>query len=445
MSDAYFDGLNEKLLSAIPPGAQRVLELGCANGRLGEVFKQRHAGVEWTGVDRSAGALTHAADRLDRVINADLACVDAATLGAGYDTIVIGNLLEYLPDPARLLRAVHAAAEDEARLVCCAPNMSHISVLERLLAGDAGDDSGGPLSDTRIRVLSLASMMKLLLDAGWLPNLRDYFGIGHPRQEFIHALVAAAAQIGIPSPTAARNILVYQMIIDCIKSPPVPPFEAASFSVVVPVTNSSQLALNVMQSPGLHEVNAPVIEVRGATSAADAFTRGAEQIKTSWLVFAHQDVYFPAGSGRALAGVLGSVPAAQANEELIGFAGMRLGSAGNAEHAGLVIDRVARFDHPAAAEAVSLDEFAVAMTPRTEHRIDPALGWHLWGTDLCLAAAYRRARAPRIVRVPLFHNSYNDGVLPPAFHQSAGTLLAKYSDLQSIPTLCGTLSPGPLR
>jgi hypothetical protein len=49
------------------------------------------------------------------------------------------------------------------------------------------------------------------------------------------------------------------------------------------------------------------------------------------------------------------------------------------------------------------------------------------------------------MRVPLFHNSCNDGVLPPAFHQSAGTLLAKYSALKSIPTLCGTLSPGPLR
>jgi hypothetical protein len=34
----YYDGLNQKLLAAIPTDAQRVLELGCANGRLGQRF-----------------------------------------------------------------------------------------------------------------------------------------------------------------------------------------------------------------------------------------------------------------------------------------------------------------------------------------------------------------------------------------------------------------------
>lgn len=32
---AYHDGLNAKLLDAIPTDARHVLELGCASGRLG--------------------------------------------------------------------------------------------------------------------------------------------------------------------------------------------------------------------------------------------------------------------------------------------------------------------------------------------------------------------------------------------------------------------------
>jgi hypothetical protein len=282
--------------------------------------------------------------------------------------------------------------------------------------------------------------MKLLLDAGWLPNLRDYFAFGHPNQDFVRALMAAAAQIGIPAQTASRNILLYQMIIDCVKAPSPPPRLTTQFSVVVPVTNAAQLALNVTRSPGLREVGAPVIEVRDATSAADAFARGVAQIETPWVVFAHQDVYFPVGSGRALAAEFGAVATARANEELIGFVGLRKGAAGEAEPAGLVIDRIARIDHPAVQDAISMDEFAVAMTPHTVHRIDPALGWHLWGTDLCLAARSRGGVA-RIVRVPLYHNSYNDGALSPTFQKSLDILRAKYPHMAAIPTLCGTFGP----
>jgi len=108
--------------------------------------------------------------------------------------------------------------------------------------------------------------------------------------------------------------------------------------------------------------------------------------------------------------------------------------------AGLVIDRTARLDFPAADAALSMDEFAVAMASASVHRIDPALGWHLWATDLCLAAAGRTGgRQARIVRVPVFHNSYNDGILPAAFQRSASLLKAKYAQLPRIPTLCGVI------
>jgi hypothetical protein len=421
MNEEYLRWLNDKLLAAMVPAGRHVLGLGCDDGRLREAFKRLHPDTEWTSIDRTA-----------------------AILGEGYDTVVIVDLLEKSADPARLLREVFAATVPGSRLVCSVSNVSHVSVLERLLAGDLSYDTEGPLDATHVRLLSPASTMKLLLDSRWLPNVRDICNIVHPRPEFANALVAAAAQIGIPPKTAERNILCYHMIIDCIKAPPVPLGAPAPFSVIVPVNNPAQLELNVTRSPGLREVDAPVIEVEGATSAADAFAQGARRAATPWVVFAHQDVYFPMGAGRALAAELGSVPVAQANEELIGFAGVRSGPAGNAEQAGLVIDRLTRFDYPSVGKALSIDEFAVAMTPGTVHRIDSTLGWHLWATDLCIAAARRpEGREARIVRIPLFHNSYYDDMLPPAFHRSTEILFAKYSHLKAIPTLCGVLKARP--
>ena len=49
--------------------------------------------------------------------------------------------------------------------------------------------------------------------------------------------------------------------------------------------------------------------------------------------------------------------------------------------------------------SLSIDEFAVALTRDTSHEIEAALGWHLWATDLCVAAARRPPRRCLIVRV----------------------------------------------
>ena len=83
--------------------------------------------------------------------------------------------------------------------------------------------------------------------------------------------------------------------------------------------------------------------------------------------------------------------------------------------------------HPASVAAVSIDELAIVIARESLHRIDPALGWHLWATDLCLTAITRHGVLPRLVRLPLFHNSSNDYVLPEAFHRSAATLAAKHA------------------
>lgn len=438
---AYFDGLNEKLLGAIPANARRVLELGCANGRLGEAFKRNHIDAHWTGVDISPEPLAHAATVLDQVILADLQAPDDAVLGGGYDTIVIGDLLEHLREPRGLLEVVHRLSAADARLVCCVPNMAHLSVLERLLAGDLSYDAAGLLDATHLRFMTPASTFKVLLDAGWLPHLTDHFAVGHQNTAFVQAVLAAAGSLGIPSQTAARNVFLYQMVLDCTKAPAPPRSTGAQpFSVVVAVNNPTQLALNVTRSPGLIEVEAPVIAIEHATSAADAFARGCERAATEWIVFCHQDVYFPSGSGRALASTLAATGLGGANGQLIGFAGIAGQAGGQMAHAGLVIDRLSRFDHPDSWGAVSIDEFAVALTRQSRHHIDPALGWHLWATDLCLAASSKDPPcAARIARVPLFHNSYNDGVLPPAFHESARRLIAKYPSFPRIPTLCGTI------
>lgn len=438
----YYDGLNLKLLAAIPPDARRVLELGCANGRLGQRFKEIHPQAEWWGVDLSADAAATAAPHLDRVFTLDLDSADLSQLGTGFDVIVIGDLLEHLRRPQAVLEALYDMTAPGAQIVCCLPNMAHASVIERLIGGDISYDPVGLLDQTHLRFFSPGSAFKTFLDAGWLPHMQDQYRVEVPQTRFAAHLLDAAMALGLPRETALRNMGLYQMILVCRKWPMQMLASGARtvpFSVIVPVNRPWQYELNIARSPGLREVQADIVAVQGAGSAAEAYRTGVARAANAWCVMAHQDVYFPVGTGYALAQQLGAMDAAGMQPLPIGFAGID-GSAGAVRHAGMVIDRRALFRHERSTAAVSIDELAVCLHRDSAVSIDPTLGWHLWATDLCLQAQSLAGRPiAQILDVPLFHNSVGDYQVPDEFNVSAARLLDKYPQLGTIPTLCGEL------
>lgn len=442
----YYEGLNEKLFAAIPP-SRKVLELGCAAGRLGELYKKLHPQATWMGVDHNAEALQQAARRLDGTFQMNLDEASFDGVGDGYDCVVMGDLLEHLKEPEKLLENLARITTPEASLACCAPNMGHVSVFERMLLGDLSYDENGLLDRTHLRFLSCSSLFKMLLDAGWLPTLHDTYVVGHNQPALIEKLKEAARLLSVPPATAERFLSTYQMVVRCKKSAKTASEVVKSpFSVIVPVTQDTQLHLDILKSRGLAEVNPQVLLGRGASSAAQAFQWGLQQSTSPWLLLCHQDVYFPKGSGQAIARILSEIPDSEAQRTILGFAGLTI-KQGTEEldlaKAGLLVDRVNLFDFPESNSAVSIDEFAVILHRNCKYRIDPRLGWHLWATDLCLQAIFDRQQRThaRVLRVPLFHNSLNDGSLPPAFYESAKRLAAKYPQLGFIPTLCGNL-PG---
>jgi 2-polyprenyl-3-methyl-5-hydroxy-6-metoxy-1,4-benzoquinol methylase len=440
---AYFNGLNQKLFSTLPARARSVLELGCANGRLGAQYKISHPDTRWTGIEISADAAREAAHHLDEVHVIDVESEDLSRLPGGYDLVVLGDLLEHMKHPERLLERLFDMTAENANMVICLPNMGHVSVLHRLLAGDISYDDAGLLDRTHLRFYSAASAFKTILDAGWLPDLQDTYDVPITENKTDHLIMLAAESMGLPSATARRNLSMYQMVINCIKWPLeniANIAEPERFSVIVPVTRPWQNELNIKRSPGLAEVQAEIICISNAENAAQAYAKGRSMAKHPWVIFAHQDVYFPTGTGYAISKQLGRLTREHKTTIPAGFAGIARDPVNGASMpAGLVIDRTRLFNQPASQAAISLDEFAIAMHHDMQAHIDPKLGWHLWATDLCLQQNILHRTAPHVLRVPLFHNSTTAHSLPPEFEESARILAMKYPTLRNIPTLCGAI------
>ncbi|MGI4847652.1 MAG: hypothetical protein ACRYGK_05890 [Janthinobacterium lividum] len=142
--------------------------------------------------------------------------------------------------------------------------------------------------------------------------------------------------------------------------------------------------------------------------------------------------------------MLDAIPAQDAATELMGFIGLVKNAQDQVRESGFVVTRSGAASHlasnPVNERAISLDELGIIVHRETLHRIDPAFGWHLWGTDLCLQAEQRfPARPARTLGVPIFHNSNFDGTLPAGFDASGKILLEKYPELAIIPSLCKCL------
>lgn len=415
---APFDPL---LLDALP-AARRVLAVGCG-ADLAQAYRRRHPDAQW-----------HSAD--DRV--------SLSRIGSPCDLIVLGLGLGH-PEQARaLLASLQGLASADARLMVQIENSAQLSTIEQIIEADLSGSLAGSDACTH----TPASAYKLLMDAGWMPTLAARRDAEPARAGIATAALSIAELLDIPRGTATRMLSIGQFVV-CAKRPfaaaPTTP-ASANFTVVVPTTRERQLRLNVEQSPGLREVDARIVSCRHAGSAAEALQQALPSCDADWVLLCHQDVYFPSGFGQRLAALLASVPPNERSRTLIGFVGMGVNPSSHTyEPAGFVIDRLHAADHPASDKAISIDELAIVVARDSIHHIDPRLGWHLWATDLCLTAICQHQMFPHIVRLPLFHNSVTDYVLPNGFYESAAVLAAKHAAFGPIPTLCGTIDANFLK
>ncbi len=396
---AAFDPL---LLNALP-SARRVLAIGCG-ADLVSAYRRLHPDAQWQ----------HADD-----------CDSLPGTGSPFDLIVLGRGLGHRDDARALLTKLGSRADTDASLVVQLENSASLSTIERVIEADLSEPLLAGTDD--LRTHSPASVYKLLMDAGWMPTLAARRDAEPSSAGIAAAALSIADLLDIPRVTAQRTLTIEQFVVCARRTFVAAPTSAAvaSFTVVVPTTRERQLRLNVEQSPGLREVDARIVSCRHAHDAAEALQKALPSCEADWVLMCHQDVYFPSGFGQ---------------RTLIGFVGIGVNATSHSyDAAGFVIDRLHAADHPASDTAVSIDERAIVVARDSVHRIDPALGWHLWGTDLCLTAICQHQLFPRIVRLPLFHNSVTDYQLPSGFFDSAALLAQKHAGFGPIPTLCGMI------
>lgn len=152
----------------VPLSSQRILELGCSAGALGDALKRRN-GANVLGVEIDAEYATAAARRLDRVVVADAQSFLAGDMPfeGPFDTLIAADTLEHLVDPWRALSHAVAWLDPGATVVVSVPNVLHWVGLLRILATRRWPrDDAGVFDRTHLRWFTQRDATELLAGAG---------------------------------------------------------------------------------------------------------------------------------------------------------------------------------------------------------------------------------------------------------------------------------------
>ena len=222
----------------------------------------------------------------------------------------------------------------------------------------------------------------------------------------------------------------------------------ARLSFVVCLADDATLKANLLASPCLgpgspHEV----IAVRNAPSAAAGLSLGLARARHELVVCVHQDVVLPSGWDRL---VVDQYRRAEQQCGSIGVAGVYgVGEVREAPGQPLAVARIGRVvdrgrwldEGPELpARAATLDELLLVIRRDTPLRFDPALGFHLYGADLCLQAGERGLAV--VVLGALCHHNSRSVRLPESFLASAETFARKWDHRLPIATPCAVFDRG---
>jgi len=438
---SYYEGCNQWLLRAVPTESERILEVGCGAGRLGSALKDLRPGRVVFGVEREAGPAGEAGRRLDGVFCIDVENEAPPLPPASLDCILYGDVLEHLHDPGAVLERDRALLRPDGVVVCSIPNLLHHSVVTQLLRGDFQYQDRGLLDATHLRFFTFATAIKLLLDAGYAPDIVD--GIEIPGADpMVDAAVPLLNMLRADPGRTRRYMNTQQMIVlgrPAYRSgPDLPAAEDPTLTFVANVNDQSQLENNLLRSPVIRNGNHEVLLFRDRTSAAEGFNAGIAEAHGDLVVLVHQDVYLPKGWDARL---ISQWHTANSVGDPVGVAGV-IGVADRRipkDHLGRVVDRDNLLDtgNRVPQQVDGLDELLLLVPRDTSLRVDPNLGWHLYGTDLCLQA--QRAGLRTMVLDALCHHNSLIARPPATYWDSARVLARKWPHLLPMNTNSATI------
>jgi 2-polyprenyl-3-methyl-5-hydroxy-6-metoxy-1,4-benzoquinol methylase len=175
----HYDSTHTFALEVVRPGS-RVLDIGCGDGQLGQVLRQR--GCYVSGIDSWP---LRGSVELDEFHLHDLESLPLPVRVADFDYVLLLDVIEHLGDPEEFIAELkRATAENpDVTFVISSGNVAFMVTRLLLLAGQFNYGKRGILDMTHTRLFTFATLRRLLEGAGF--ELVESRGVPAPFPEAV--------------------------------------------------------------------------------------------------------------------------------------------------------------------------------------------------------------------------------------------------------------------
>jgi methionine biosynthesis protein MetW len=160
------------MVSPVDGHPTRVLDIGCGEGSLGRILKERYGpDIHLVGTDISEQALELARQHYDEVYRNDAENQDirAPFKGKFFDFIVCLEVLEHVFNPLKILTQASDLLTDGGQIIVSFPNFAFYRYRLDVLRGEFPDGCHIYSDVEHLHYFTLKSFEKLLADAGFKP------------------------------------------------------------------------------------------------------------------------------------------------------------------------------------------------------------------------------------------------------------------------------------
>jgi len=163
----YFANARRDLVDPLPVNRDlRVLELGCGAGSTGALALREGKCGAWVGIERHGPAADEAASILTGVIAGDVDALDIPYTEASFDLLVMGEVLEHLPDPDMTLKRLTRFVRPGGQVLATTPNIGHWRIVAGLMAGRFDYEAEGVMDRTHLKWFTPRSLKRAFEQAG---------------------------------------------------------------------------------------------------------------------------------------------------------------------------------------------------------------------------------------------------------------------------------------
>lgn len=163
----YIDTITSRcrIYGQVPPNS-RVLEIGCADGRLANMLTMKKKCQVYC-VEKDAAMSCIARGKCKEMYNIDIESTPITFEHGYFDCIIMGNVLEHMVDPGKVLKDLKSYLHDEGSLIYSVPNIVNWHSRLTIFSGKFEYAESGVFDMTHLHFYDLNSARKMAIDAGY--------------------------------------------------------------------------------------------------------------------------------------------------------------------------------------------------------------------------------------------------------------------------------------